>query len=98
MVNEDTSLDASTCHSKHFPDVKIPVIVSPSSTTSHVPSMSAFTLSSKECIIVSVAEVVEKRTTFMVGSAYAPSFFAIVQVWEVPLTAKIPAHSNDAVV
>ena len=80
MMNEDTSFDVSTCHSKHFPVSEIPVMVSPSSISSHVPSMSAFTLASKLCIVASDTEVVEKRTTFMVGSAYDPSFFAIVQV------------------
>ena len=100
MLNEDTSFESSTCHSKHFPVAVIPFMVSPSSILWHaVPSMSVFASASKSCIFASVAEVVEKRTTFMDGSAYDPSFFAIVQVWEsAPLTSKIPAHSNDAAV
>jgi hypothetical protein len=58
--------------------------------------MRVVALASKEYEDADVTAVVEKRTTFMLGSAYFPSFFAIVQVWVAPLTAKIPDHSNDS--
>ena len=83
-----------TWSSKQEPSAEIGVIVSPSSTTLQSPSMSASTPPSKLCMVSSVGVSVGMRTTRMLGSAYEPSTFSIVQVCVSSATLKIPAHSK----
>jgi len=97
MTNVESSPEP-TVRSKHEPSAT-GVIDPPSLTTVHVPVTGdrrldpTFSSSSSFAAVTSFAAT-GMKTTFIAGSAYAPSTFCINQVVEVPEMGKIPAHSN----